>query len=187
MLKNISEVEKIIRETLSEKRYKHSVNVKNESIELARIYEEDENIAALVGIAHDIAKEIPADEKIEYCEKNNIEIDEIERKNPELLHAKIGKDISIKKLGFTEDMGKAIEYHTTGKVGMNRLAKIIYVADSTADDRIWDGVEYGKELARENLDKAVLYFLNRTIERMIKMNKCIHISSIELRNNYLNS
>ena len=84
-------------------------------------------------------------------------------------------------------MGKAIEYHTTGKVGMNRLAKIIYVADSTADDRIWDGVEYGKELARENLDKAVLYFLNRTIERMIKMNKCIHISSIELRNNYLNS
>ena len=95
MLKNISEVEKIIRETLSEKRYKHSVNVKNEIIELARIYEEDENIAALVGIAHDIAKEIPADEKIEYCEKNNIEIDEIERKNPELLHAKIGKDISI--------------------------------------------------------------------------------------------
>lgn len=184
-MKSLEEVEKLVKETLSEKRYTHSVNVKNESIELARIYGEDENIAALVGITHDIAKEISPDEKIEYCEKNNIEIDEIERKNPELLHAKIGKDVAIKNLGFTEDMGKAIEYHTTGKIGMNRLAKIIFVADSTADGRSWEGVEYGRQLAREDLDKAVLYFLNRTIERMIKINKCIHIDSIELRNEYL--
>ena len=138
-------------------------------------------------MAHDIAKEMPIEEKIEYCEKNNIEMNEIERKNPELLHAKIGKDISIKKLGFTEDMGKAIEYHTTGKKGMNRFAKIIFVADSTADGRSWEGVEYGRQLAREDIDKAVLYFLNRTIERMIELNKCIHMDSIELRNEYLDN
>lgn len=184
-MKNIVEVQKFVKELLTEERYNHSIDVKNKAVELAKLYGEDENIAALVGMAHDLAKEIPTNEKIQYCKENNIVIDEIERRNPELLHGKIGKDISIKKLGFSENMGNAIEYHTTGKKGMNNLAKIIFVADSIAEDRNWNGIEKGRELAREDLDKAILYFLNKTIEYMLEKNEYIHINSVELRNEYL--
>ncbi|MCI8964867.1 MAG: HD domain-containing protein [Clostridia bacterium] len=184
-MKDIVEVELFVKELLTEERYNHSVDVKNKAVELAKLYGEDERIVSLVGIAHDLAKEIPTKEKIQYCEKNNIIIDEIERINPELLHGKIGKDISIKKLGFTEDMGNAIEYHTTGKKGMNNLAKIIFVADSIAEDRNWNGIEEGRKLARKNLDEAVLYFLNKTIEYVLEKKEYIHINSIELRNQYL--
>ena len=39
--------------------------------------ENDVETAEKVGIAHDIAKEIPNDEKLKYVENNNIQIDEI--------------------------------------------------------------------------------------------------------------
>ena len=68
---------------------------------------------------------------------------------------------------------------------MNNLAKIIFVADSIAEDRNWNGIEEGRKLARKNLDEAVLYFLNKTIEYVLEKKEYIHINSIELRNQYL--
>ena len=81
---------------------------------IAKKFDFDIETAAKVGIAHDIAKEIPNEEKIKYVEKNGIAIDDIEKENPSLLHAKIGEDIVIKELGFTKEMGRAIRAHTTG-------------------------------------------------------------------------
>ena len=129
-MKSLEEVEQIVKQRLSEKRFKHSQSVKEKCIELAKIYGEDVEKAALVGIAHDIAKELSIEEKFKYCEENNLFVDEVEKENPELLHAKIGADIAKKELGFSETMVKAIQYHTTGKVGMDRFAKIVFVADS---------------------------------------------------------
>ena len=55
-------IEKIkveLKEILSERRYNHSVSVMNKCIELAEIYNVDVDEAALAGLTHDIAKEIP--------------------------------------------------------------------------------------------------------------------------------
>lgn len=186
-MKDIIEIENVVKERLSEKRFNHSKSVEYNCEKLANIYGENIEKAKLIGIVHDIAKEIPRNEKIEYCINNNIQIDEIEKKSPELLHAKIGADIAKKEFGFDESMCKAIEYHTTGKVGMERLAKILFVADSIAEDRVWEGIEEGRKIAFEDLDKAVLYFLNHTIEYMLKKNQCIHPDSIFLRNEYLDN
>lgn len=184
-MKSLEEVEQIVKQRLSEKRFKHSISVKEKCIELAKLYDEDIEKAALVGMAHDIAKEISVEEKFEYCRENNIYVDEVEKENPELLHAKIGADIARKELGFSEDMVKAIEYHTTGKVGMDKFAKILFVADAIADDRNWDGIEEGRLLSRKNLDEAVLYFLESTISITQKRKMKLHQDSILLRDEYL--
>ena len=184
-MKSLEEVEQIVKQRLSEKRFKHSQSVKEKCIELAKIYGEDVEKAALVGIAHDIAKELSIEEKFKYCEENNLFVDEVEKENPELLHAKIGADIAKKELGFSETMVKAIQYHTTGKVGMDRFAKIVFVADSISDDRKWDGIEKGRELSKKNLDEAVLYFLEATIAITKKRNMKLHHDSILLRDEYL--
>ena len=64
------------------------------------------------------------------CEKYNLEISEIERKNPSLLHAKLGAYLAKDKYDIEdEEILMAIRSHTTGRPGMSLLEKIVYIAD----------------------------------------------------------
>lgn len=126
----ILELETILKNTLSEKRYYHSICVMQKCEELAEIYGIDKEIAKKVGLVHDIAKEMSDEEKQSYAEKNQIPVNEVEQKHVGLLHAKIGADIAKKEFHFSEEMCKAIRLHTTGGQGMQLLDKILYVADA---------------------------------------------------------
>ena len=142
----LNEINEDIKKELSEERYKHSVGVMKKAEELAKIYRVNISEAKLVGLAHDIAKEMPKEAKFKYVEEKNIKIDEIEKINIGLLHGKIGADICKKRYDFSTDMQKAIEYHTTGNPNMNMLAKIIFVADKTEEGRSYSNAERQKEL-----------------------------------------
>lgn len=182
------DIEKIledVKNTLSEKRYIHSIGVMKQAEYLAKKYGQDVEIAKAVGIAHDIAKELTEEEKIKYVEENKIEIDEIEKINIGLLHAKIGADICKKKYNFTEEMQKAIKYHTTGNENMDTLAKIIFVADKTEENRKYDDLQTVQKLADEELDKCILYILDYMLVDNVKKQKTIHPDSIKIRNKIL--
>ena len=182
------EIEKIledVKNTLSEKRYIHSIGVMKQAEYLAKKYGQDVEIAKAVGIAHDIAKELTEEEKIKYVEENKIEIDEIEKINIGLLHAKIGADICKKKYNFTEEMQNAIKYHTTGNENMDTLAKIIFVADKTEENRKYDDLQTVQKLADEDLDKCILYILDYMLVDNVKKQKTIHPDSINIRNKIL--
>ena len=124
-----------IQRELSEKRYNHSIGVMKKAEELAKLYKVNINKAKLVGLAHDIGKELSKEDKLKYVKENNIEIDRIEKINVGLLHGKIGADICKKRYDFTEDMQDAIKFHTTGNKDMDLLAKIIFVADKIEEGR----------------------------------------------------
>ena len=182
------DIEKIledVKNTLSEKRYIHSIGVMKQAEYLAKKYGQDVEIAKAVGIAHDIAKELTEEEKIKYVEENKIEIDEIEKINIGLLHAKIGADICKKKYNFTEEMQNAIKYHTTGNENMDTLAKIIFVADKTEENRKYDDLRTVQKLADEDLDKCILYILDYMLVDNVKKQKTIHPDSIKIRNKIL--
>lgn len=184
-MKTYEEVKKYVKSRLSEQRFYHSECVEENCLELARIYGVDENKARLVGIAHDVAKEMPKEEKIEYIEKNKISVDEIQLKNPGLLHAVIGAKICELEFGFTQDMIEAVSNHTTGKPNMDMLSKILYVGDSTSKDRKYDKIDKWNELAKTNIDLAILECLNISITSCIEKGKLIHIDTIETRNQYI--
>ncbi len=181
----LNQIQEYVKEVLTAKRYYHSICVMNRSEELAKQYGADLEIAKKIGIAHDIAKEMTEQEKLDYVEENNIDIDETERKNTGLLHAKIGKDIAIKKFGFTESMGQAIANHTTGNKDMNIYSKILFIADRTSKDRNFEDLEYLNELANKGIDEAVLYILDKKIALQIKKKAPIHINGIIARNHLL--
>ena len=181
----LEEIQEYVKNTLSEKRYNHSVGVMERAKELAIKFGADVETCAKIGIAHDIAKEIPEEEKLKYCEENNIEVDEIEKINPTLLHAKIGKDIAIKKFGFTESMGQARANHTTGNKDMDLYSKILFIADRTSKDRNFEDLEYLKSLEDIGIDEAVLYILDKKIELQIKKKAQIHLNGIIARNSLL--
>ena len=176
------EIEKLVKQMLSEKRYKHSVGVAKRAAELAEIYGEDVETARKIGIAHDIAKEIPKEEGEKYIKENGIILDEIEQKQPGIWHSKIGADISIKKLGFTKEMAQAILYHTTGNVNMNTMDKIIYLADKTEENRTYEDLQKAIDLSNKNLDEGVLYVAKVAINHSFKKNSLIHLDTIYLIN-----
>lgn len=183
----LKEIQEYVKRNLSEKRYYHSKCVMERAIELGEEYDIDKGTIAKIGIAHDIAKEMVPDEKLKYVEENSIKIDETERENTTLLHAKIGKDIAIKKFGFSESMGQAIANHTTGNKNMDIYSKILFIADRTSKDRDFEDLEYLNKLIEENIDEAVLYILDKKIELQIKKRAPIHVNGIVARNYILNT
>lgn len=179
---NIEEIKNEVKKHMSEERYYHSLCVMERCIELARIYNVDEEKAKLAGITHDIAKELPNEEKIEYAEKNGLEIDNVERISPGLLHGKIGADMCKKRFGFEDDILDAIQYHTTGKEDMSMLTKIVFIADSTGKDREYDSVERVRRLSEENIDEAIIFNLEHIIKETIDKKRYLHLETVKARN-----
>ena len=74
----IERIKNDLKENLTEYRYIHSLGVMEMAEELAKVYNVDVESARIAGLLHDIAKEMTKEESLEYVEKNNIAIDEVE-------------------------------------------------------------------------------------------------------------
>ena len=158
-----------IREYLSEqinpKRMEHILGVEYTATALAMRYGFSLEEAAVAGLLHDCAKHLSKEKKFEECDKYGITVSELERKNPELLHAKLGSYYAKDKYGIeNEDILNAIACHTTGKPNMSCLDKIIYIADYIEPNRNKaPNLEQLRELAFQDLDRCLLAVLENTI------------------------
>lgn len=179
---DIEDIKNELKKRLSEERYKHSVGTMKSAGELAQRYGEDEEEAKLAGLIHDMAKELYREEMDKCIEKYNIEIDEIEKYQMPLLHAKIGAAIAKDEFGVSEKVQNAIKYHTTGNIEMDKFAKIVFIADKIEENRDYENVEIVRKFATENLDKTMMYILNSNIQKSISRNRTIHPNTTELRN-----
>ena len=130
MDQKISKIQKKVQLELDESRYEHTQGVMYTAAALAMCYGEDVKKAMIAGLLHDCAKCIPTEEKIHMCEDNHLEISAVERKNPSLLHAKLGAFLAEETYKIEDpDILQAIASHTTGRPNMSLLEKIIYIAD----------------------------------------------------------
>lgn len=185
--RNMELIDKIkydLKNILSERRYIHSLGVMEMSVQLAKIYHVDEEKAKIAGLLHDNAKEMTAEELLKYVDDNDIQISEVERINTKILHGKVGADIAKKKYGISKEIQEAIEYHTTTNPNMTTLDKIVFVADKIELNRksaTYD-IETERELAKKDLDEAVIFIINSNITSLIQKDKLINEESIQTRN-----
>lgn len=177
--KNIKEY---LKKSLSAERYKHSIGVMKKAEELAQIYNVDEKEARLAGLTHDIAKEMDIGEYLTYAMKNQITLKKEDKQVVPVLHGIIGADMCKNKYGFTKKMQNAIRYHSTGRARMTMLDKIIFIADKIEENRNYDGIEEIRHLAVTNIDDAVKYFLDYTIQKCLNKKLPIHTQTIKARN-----
>ena len=186
-MEKIEQIKKELKNMLSEKRYIHSIGVMEMASELAKIYNVDIEMAQIAGLLHDNAKEMTDEEMLQYVKENNIKISETEKNSIQLLHGKIGADIAKKKYGVSEQIAKAIEYHTTTNPNMDTLAKIIYVSDKIELNRKTEkyDIEAERKLEKENLNKAMLLIINDVTKYLRAQDKLIALESIETRNKLL--
>ena len=174
---------------ISKKRYLHSVGVSDTAACLAMRYGYDIRKAALAGLLHDCAKGLNEDQLIETVLKNNIEISNIERDNPELLHSKAGSVIARKKYGIDdEEILSSIFWHTTGKPGMSLLEKIIFLADYIEPNRSnipW--IDEIRKLAFTDMDGAVASACKNSIDYLKRSSKAIDKITIDTYEYYKRS
>lgn len=183
-MKRYEEIYEIVKNTLSEKRFYHSKCVSERAIEYAKLYGASVEKAKIAGILHDIAKEIPKEDRISVCEKYSVELDEIEKRCTELIHGKLGAEIAKKDFKLDEEICNAIKYHTTGKENMTLLEKIIFLADFTGVDRDYDISRELYDIAKRDLDEAVQKMLKYSIIHIIEENKILHLNSVKALNYY---
>ena len=82
---------------------------------------------------------------------------------------------------------EAIRVHTTGKVGMSKLDKVIFLADYIEPNRDFPGVDELRNVAKEDLNKAVLLGFDNTINHLIEQHLSIYPLTILGRNDVLKS
>ena len=180
----IEKIKEDLKLQMSEFRFNHSLSVMEKAIELAKIYGEDTSEAALAGLTHDIAKEIPDEEAFRIAEENGIELDEIEKINTQLLHGKIGAFIAFKKYGLNERIQNAIKFHTETSPDMDMLAKIIFVADKIEETRKHDKIDIDEQrrIAKTNIDDVIILIIDNTINKLVGKGMLIHPNEIFTRN-----
>ena len=92
-----------LKRKLSPKRYVHSIGVEYTAASMAFVHGEDVQRARIAGLLHDCAKNIPVEEKLKKALKFGIPVSDSERKDPELLHGKLGAYYAKEKCGVTDE------------------------------------------------------------------------------------
>lgn len=162
---NLKKIRKDMESMQDAKRFEHTLGVEYTAAALAMRFGCDIRKAQTAGLLHDCAKCLSDKKRLSICKKNGIPVTELERKNPFLLHAKVGAFFAEKKYGVKDpDILNAIHNHTTGREGMSLLEKIVFVADYIEPCRKHaPNLAEVRRLAFINLDEALFKILQDTL------------------------
>lgn len=157
---------KKVKKHQEKERYEHTKGVRYTAAALAMAYGYDLEKAETAGLLHDCAKCMPDEKKRKLCQKNNIEISEIEEQAPFLLHAKLGAFLAKEKYHVEdEEILSSIRWHTTGKANMTLLEKIIYIADYIEPNRNKaPNLAKVRKMAFRDIDECMYEILRDTLE-----------------------
>lgn len=176
---SIIEMKQLLQSSLPEKRYKHSVNVYKTALKLAAVHGLSAEKISVAALLHDCGREIPSRESVAKALALGIAVDDIERSQPILLHAKLGVYYARVKYSVDDaEILEAILLHTTGAAGMTITAKVVFLADMIEPDRDFPGIGELRNLAQKDLDRAMLMAYSNTMRYLLDENLLIHPNCI---------
>ena len=172
-----------MRGRISPKRFAHILGVARAAMALADRYGEPVEHAYVAGLLHDCAKELPLSTIQQLVDEAGIRVDRELYRNGALLHGVAGAVMATDRYGVTDpDILEAIRVHTTGKLSMSQLDKIIFLADYIEETRDFPGVDELRRLAFQDLDRAVLAGYDNTIRHLLDQGIPIYFKTILGRN-----
>lgn len=162
----MDELERTVISLLDPKRVAHVLGCRDTAVELARHYGANETDAARAGILHDITKALDGPLQLTLCDEYGILLSKFSQENPKTLHALTGSVVADQIFGENAAVVEAIRYHTTGRLNMGLLEKILYIADYIEPCRNFPGVQELREAAYRNIDEALLMGMEMTVEHV---------------------
>ncbi len=160
-----AEIARAVREAIGQDhRYAHVIRVSRLADKLAQRHGEDANAARLAGLLHDVARLFSGERLLAECEARGLAIDAFERRNPIVLHARLGAEIARERFGIADErVLDAIRRHTVGAPSMTRLDAIVYLADGLEPGRDFPEREALESLAFRDLDAAMRALLESSL------------------------
>ena len=156
-------------------RFLHSQNVAVRAEELAHIWGENPMLCRVAGQLHDLCKNLPPEQQFSWLKRlrgplrDAIMEDKHIAQVPPIWHGPAAAAYIWEELGvYNRRILYGVAYHTTGRAGMTRFEKIIYLADLTSAERDFPGVEEVRELSERDMDAAMRISLEFTAEKMRK-------------------
>ena len=160
-----------VKNTLSEKRFAHTLGCEKMAVQLAQKYGASENIVRASALLHDITKELSLPQQLRLCEKWSI-IHDYDSDNIEaVIHADTGAEMARYEYSMGKTVCSAIKKHTVGDVDMSLTDKIIYIADACEETRKYLLAEETRKLALEDIDAAIIFNMEQTVKRLEKQGK----------------
>lgn len=181
---DIDKLREIVKEKLSEKRFKHVLGVEKICITLAEKYGEDVENARIAALLHDYMKETNIDILKDMC-KDIPEVKGYESLT-EILHGFAGAMIAEKKFGIeNKDILNAIKYHTIGRENMSLLEKIVYIGDAIEEGRNYPNVDLIRKETLKDIDYGIIVEVTRKTEYLKEKGGIIHINTEKMKNDLI--
>lgn len=139
--------------------YEHVLRTAALARELAGYHGVDPNRAEAAALMHDIADRYSDKDLLGHAKRFGIALTATESRVPKLIHGKVGAEILRSEWHVTdEEVLEAVRIHISGSAQMGLLAKVVFVADKLEPnrDRFYGGLDDIREIAKHNLDEAIL-------------------------------
>ena len=172
----------------------HIARAQEVARELAPYHKVSPEQAALGLLAHDVARAMSGSELLHCAAQFALPVGMVDRRVPVLLHGPVGAEILRREEGLTaagedgdNDWGElyqAVYWHTTAHPGLDAMGKVVFLADKLDPNKLKKYPYQSRimELARENLDAAILEFLTRQIVDLTGRGLLVHPMMVKTRN-----
>lgn len=170
---SMEQLEAVVVRLLKPSRVAHVLGCRDAAIRLGERFDEDTELCARAGLLHDITKALDYSQQKALCRAYGIAPEAYKDHYASTMHAFTGGLVAERIFGECKAVADAIYYHTTGRAGMTKLEKIIYVADYIEPNRDFPGVEALRRTALRDLDAGVAMGLKMTLEHLKEQGKIV--------------
>jgi nicotinate-nucleotide adenylyltransferase len=176
----IIRIEGVVRETLNMTRFLHSRNTALLAADLCRRFGLDPAAGYLAGIAHDLCKQLDAEQVMKLAKSDGKSISALEKGKPGLLHGRAAAVLLRERFCIhNKDILEAVAVHTSGSENMCSLAKVIYIADKVEVSRNVD-LSLRKMCYENKLDDILYAVLKKNINKLQSKNLALSAETVKL-------
>ena len=156
---------------------KHMQRVRIEAQKLALSHGLEESRVDFAAATHDICRSMKPGDLLLEARYRGLKINRIDEQNPILLHGPVGAARLRDEFGISDlDIIEAVHWHTTAAPDLPPLGKAVFLADKL--DPLKEGrypfLEEVRGIAQESLDQGVVTFLQRDIQRLLRLGHAPH-------------
>lgn len=182
---NLENLREATRKQMPEKRWKHTLGVVSTAIKLAERFGGDPFKAELAALLHDYSKAWPID-RMEVIIREQHLPEELLHFDKELWHSHVGAWAVRSEHQITdEEVLDAIRYHTSGRIKMSQLDKIVCLADYIEPGRDYPAVSKIRKLAKDSMEEALVAGFDSTMQLLIERGKKIFPLTMLARNDLI--
>jgi predicted HD superfamily hydrolase involved in NAD metabolism len=164
----------------------HITRTRNLACDIASFYSVDISKCDTAAAAHDIVRHLTPDELLNCAKHYLVEINELYRKQPILLHGPLAaKIIEVDYFCKDNDIISAVKFHTTGRPNMGDIEKVVFIADKIEPMKIKKNpsLKPVEELIYKDINLAIKEYLSIRFKMLLNSNSLIDPLAVDTWNN----